>query len=274
LSRARSAVAALIVATMLAGALGPASLRVAHADESCTASFYDQGTRTASGEPFDASAMTAAHQTLPFGTAVRVTDTDNGSSVVVRINDRGPFGTPGRCLDLTRAAFERLAPASRGVIPVLLTMPAPAAPSARDLASRILAQPRITLATGHLDPRGDDPSDGASAHDNVADTAGGRPARRSAYGQAEGGTVTLSAAMLQGMLGAAAAVPFRVSEIAGGPSSRHSGHAKGRAFDVDTVDGQPVLRLGDAERRLMDSCRARGATEVRYEGLHIHCGWS
>ena len=271
--RTRRAAAALTAAGLLAGATATAAPRAARADESCTASFYDQGTRTASGEPFDPGAMTAAHRTLPFGTVVTVTDTDNGRSVSVRINDRGPYW-PGRCIDLTRAAFERLAPASRGVIPVLLaTGTTPTAPSLRDLARRILAEGRITLATSHLDPRGDDPPDGATAHDNITDTAAGRPAHRSAYGDADGGTVTLNATMLQSLLNRAAALTFHVYEIAGGPTSPHSRHARGAAFDVDTIDGQPVLGLSDNERRFMDGCRADGATEVRYEGLHIHCGF-
>ena len=271
----RRALAFLAGAALVAGTAGTSTPRVARADESCNATYYDQGTRTASGEPFDPDAMTAAHRTLPFGTVVQVTDTDNGRVVAVRINDRGPFAED-KCIDLTRAAFERLAPASRGVIPVLLSVTGPAPPArdlARELASRILAEKRITLATGHLDLRGDDPPDGASAHDNVADTAQGRPARRSSYGDAGGGTVRLSTAMLQGMLAAAAAVTIHVSEIAGGPYGPHSSHARGTAFDADGVDGRPVLFLGGAEVRLMDACRAHGATEVRYEGLHIHCGW-
>ena len=273
----RRALAFLAVAAAVAGTAGPSTVGVARADESCNATYYDQGTRTASGEPFDPEAMTAAHRTLPFGTVVQVTDTDNGKVVAVRINDRGPFA-PDRCIDLTRAAFERLAPASRGVIPVLLSITGTAPPPARDLvrelAARILADRRITLATGHSDLRGDDPADGASAHDDVADTAQGRPARRSSYGGAAGGTVRLSAAMLQGMLDAAAAAALDVSEIAGGPYGPRTSHARGAAFDVDGVDGRPVLFLGGAEFRVMDACRAHGATEVRYEGLHIHCGWS
>src|SRR5690606_21248725 len=55
------------------------------------ASYYWQGVRTASGETFDKRAMTAAHPTLPFNSIVRVTERDSGKSVVVRINDRGPF---------------------------------------------------------------------------------------------------------------------------------------------------------------------------------------
>lgn len=65
------------------------------------------GNRTASGERYDQYAMTAAHKTLPFGTHLRVTNTANGRSVVVRVNDRGPF-IPGRDLDVSRAAAEAL----------------------------------------------------------------------------------------------------------------------------------------------------------------------
>ena len=69
--------------------------------------------RTASGERFDMGAFTAAHRTLPFGSKVRVTNPANGKSVVVRINDRGPF-TKGRAIDVSRAAAERLGLIARG----------------------------------------------------------------------------------------------------------------------------------------------------------------
>lgn len=80
--------------------------------ETGTASFYGpgyDGKPTASGEAFDRTLMTAAHRTLKFGTKVRVTDLDNGSSVVVRVNDRGPFhkdasGAFDRCIDLSEGA--------------------------------------------------------------------------------------------------------------------------------------------------------------------------
>ena len=70
------------------------------------ASYYGSelaGRRTASGERFNPSAMTAAHRTLRFGTRVRVTNSRNGRSVVVRINDRGPF-VKGRSIDLSSGA--------------------------------------------------------------------------------------------------------------------------------------------------------------------------
>ena len=63
--------------------------------------------KTASGEPYQKSANTAAHMTLPFGTQVKVTNLDNDKSVVVRINDRGPH-TRGRLIDLSRKAAEQL----------------------------------------------------------------------------------------------------------------------------------------------------------------------
>jgi rare lipoprotein A len=74
------------------------------------ASYYGSefaGRRTASGERFDPGQLTAAHRTLPFGSKVRVTNPANGRSVVVRINDRGPF-TRGRLIDVSRAAAVQL----------------------------------------------------------------------------------------------------------------------------------------------------------------------
>ncbi|WP_133768354.1 septal ring lytic transglycosylase RlpA family protein [Enterovirga rhinocerotis] len=64
------------------------------------------GRKTASGERFNTRALTAAHRTLPFGSRVRV-EAANGRSVVVRINDRGPF-TRGRVIDLSRAAADAI----------------------------------------------------------------------------------------------------------------------------------------------------------------------
>jgi len=75
--------------------------------QSGIASVYGYGGRTASGERMTPGALTAAHRTLPFGTMVRVTDTRTGRSVVVRINDRGPF-VRGRVIDLTPAAAHAL----------------------------------------------------------------------------------------------------------------------------------------------------------------------
>ena len=71
------------------------------------ASYYGHGGRTASGARHDARAMTAAHRTLPFGSRVRVTNLSNNRSVVVLVNDRGPF-IRGRVIDVSTKAAEAL----------------------------------------------------------------------------------------------------------------------------------------------------------------------
>lgn len=81
-------------------------------------SFYSDefaGDHTAFGEVFDPNAITAAHKTFPLNTLVKVTNQDNGKNVNVRVNDRGPF-VPGRSMDLSRAAFERISDLSHGVL--------------------------------------------------------------------------------------------------------------------------------------------------------------
>jgi rare lipoprotein A len=79
------------------------------------------GTKTANGERMDGGALAAAHRTLPFGTKVRVDNLDNGRSVVVRINDRGPF-IAGRVIDVTRAAAQELGMINAGVADVRVTV--------------------------------------------------------------------------------------------------------------------------------------------------------
>jgi rare lipoprotein A len=76
------------------------------------------GAPTASGERFDKRKLTAAHRTLRFGTRVRVTNTKNGRSVEVRINDRGPFGSRSRIIDVSEAAARQLGMIEAGVVPV------------------------------------------------------------------------------------------------------------------------------------------------------------
>lgn len=86
------------------------------------ASYYAEqfhGRNTSNGEVYDMYKMTAAHKTLPFNTLVKVTNLNNQRSVVVRINDRGPF-KPGRILDLSKSAAQKLDMISDGVIPVKL----------------------------------------------------------------------------------------------------------------------------------------------------------
>ena len=83
------------------------------------ASFYTEGTQTASGEKFDTHDLTAAHPTLPFGTRLRVTNVATGRSVTARVNDRGPY-VPGRIVDVSYSAAESLGMVGRGVANVKL----------------------------------------------------------------------------------------------------------------------------------------------------------
>jgi len=77
------------------------------------------GRRTASGEIFSQHAMTAAHRSLPFGTRVKVTNLNNGRSVVIRVNDDGPH-IPGRVIDLSKGAAAKIGMLSSGTAPVRL----------------------------------------------------------------------------------------------------------------------------------------------------------
>jgi len=85
-----------------------------------TASWYGTGARTANGERYRPDGITAAHRTLPFGTRVLVERVDTGESVVVRINDRGPF-IKGRIIDLSRGAARKLGILEKGVTEVRIT---------------------------------------------------------------------------------------------------------------------------------------------------------
>jgi rare lipoprotein A len=100
-----------------------ATAHEAKGQEEGIASFYSdslQGAITASGEPFDQQALTAAHPSLPLGTKVLVTRADTGQEVEVLINDRGPF-VQGRIIDLSKRAARELGMLSRGVAPVMVT---------------------------------------------------------------------------------------------------------------------------------------------------------
>ncbi|HZG31659.1 septal ring lytic transglycosylase RlpA family protein [Sphingopyxis sp. YF1] len=88
------------------------------------ASYYGrelEGNRTASGERFDPDELTAAHRTLPFGSKVRVTNVSNGDSVIVRINDRGPF-SHGRVIDVSHAAAREIGMHRSGTARVKLAL--------------------------------------------------------------------------------------------------------------------------------------------------------
>lgn len=113
---------ALLTALVMSGCavIGPAYYRVSDPPLSCAsaqgydkegkASWYGQthhGRRTSSGETFDMNGLTAAHRSLPLGSTIRVTNLTNGRSVVLRVNDRGPF-VGGRIIDVSHRAAREL----------------------------------------------------------------------------------------------------------------------------------------------------------------------
>ena len=121
---------AAVVALVLAIACGGAQAQKKGAILKGKAAWYGgkfQGRKTASGEKFDKRKLTAAHRKLPFGTKVKVTNLKNRKSVVVRINDRGPYGK-GRIIDLSEAAAKKIDMIRSGVVPVrvkILKLPSP-----------------------------------------------------------------------------------------------------------------------------------------------------
>jgi rare lipoprotein A len=100
----------LFVGSISACQFSPIHLTPSAAAQTGVASVYshESGSATASGQKLDREALTAAHRTLPFGTKVKVTNKSNGRSVIVTINDRGPF-VRGRVIDVTPAAARVLA---------------------------------------------------------------------------------------------------------------------------------------------------------------------
>ena len=112
-----------IAICMLLGAFGLTGLPAAQAEKGKASFYHDkfQGRRTACGQAFNQKKMTAAHKKLPCGTKVKVTRRDTGKSVVVTVNDRGPF-VRGRVIDLRKAAARKLGFVKRGIAPVRLTV--------------------------------------------------------------------------------------------------------------------------------------------------------
>lgn len=88
------------------------------ADQVGLATWYGSGKKTANGEAFDPTKLTAAHRSLPFGTWVEVKRVDTGRTVRVRINDRGPFGSSQRIIDLSKKAADDLGIVREGVAKV------------------------------------------------------------------------------------------------------------------------------------------------------------
>ncbi len=107
---------ALIAALLLIGTEASAASPAGKAQAGMASYYHDRfnGRRTASGARYNKGDLSAAHKTLPLGTRVRVTDSHSGRSVVVRINDRGPYAR-GRVIDLSRAAASEIGLVGKGV---------------------------------------------------------------------------------------------------------------------------------------------------------------
>jgi len=130
--RPRGAIALLAAATALTGLLAasPTGQGLQFPDtvpewtQQGRVSWYGpgfHGRRTANGEVFDTHDLTMAHRSLPMGTTVRVTNLENGRTVVLRVNDRGPY-VRGRVADLSHAAAERLGFVDDGVVPARIEL--------------------------------------------------------------------------------------------------------------------------------------------------------
>jgi rare lipoprotein A len=117
-----ASLAALATFSLAGSALGQAADDAVLFKEDGKASYYGgqfHGRPTASGEPFDRNAMTAAHPKLPLGTEVTVTDPATGKQVEVEVNDRGPYAD-GRAIDLSQGAANKLGITQEGVAPVAI----------------------------------------------------------------------------------------------------------------------------------------------------------
>lgn len=110
----------LILSTLLLGGCTTSALSTIETNAT-TASWYSQGVKTASGARFNPKSLTAAHKTLPFGTLIKVTNLDNDKTVVVMVNDRGPF-IKNRGLDVSKQAAIELGFLKKGVTRVTYTI--------------------------------------------------------------------------------------------------------------------------------------------------------
>jgi rare lipoprotein A len=139
---------------LLATLLQPTALLAAETYEaSGKASYYASslnGRKTASGELFSNHKLTAAHRYLPFGTQVKVTNQANGKSVVVTINDRGPF-TKRFIIDLSQAAFQQIAPLRQGVIRVSINGQHKEMPKVRQHPPKLKPKPKQPAFGPHFD---------------------------------------------------------------------------------------------------------------------------
>ncbi len=110
---------ALIALLLLMGVDAQARVTAGHTQNGVASYYHDRfhGRKTASGVAYNKNALSAAHKSLPLGTEVRVTDARSGKSVIVKINDRGPF-VKGRVIDLSRAAAREIGLTKKGLTKV------------------------------------------------------------------------------------------------------------------------------------------------------------
>lgn len=145
------------------------------------------------------------------------------------------------------------------------------------MANQIVAT-GARFATSHVSRVNDQ----ATALQNMNDTRAGKPAARSSYGNAPGGTIPLNEKMLAGLYTVATRYNISVSEIAGGEHSANSKHYAGKAFDINhaNIKGSPLIHLTAAAPRsvidgIMNACREAGgrAIDETRTANHVHCQW-
>jgi rare lipoprotein A len=168
------------------GVIGAALLLpdLAHAEQVGHASWYALRSRTASGEMMNPSEMTAAHRSLPFGTKVLVENLSNGRSVVVRINDRGPFAK-GRIIDVSKAAASSLGILGSGTAKVRVSVAGRSSVKNDNVAGLMRSAPDVKRVASRASSRNLAIASRAGKHRavTVASREFGKAARR---GQATG----------------------------------------------------------------------------------------
>ena len=148
-------------------------------------------------------------------------------------------------------------------------------PDRARLARLILSEPGVTYLNYHVSGV----RDSATAKHNMQQTAQGRSAQRSYYGNAPGGTCRLDPRMLRAIYQLAReGHTFRITELAGGSHSIRSRHYAGLGFDIDFLDGRKIGYGHPTYRKFMKRCRELGATEVlgpgsRGHSTHVHVAW-
>ncbi|MDQ7826560.1 MAG: hypothetical protein RDV48_27405 [Candidatus Eremiobacteraeota bacterium] len=166
-----------------------------------------------------------------------------------------------------------------GLLSLAQALKATATPAkSAELAKKILNTPEITLRSDL--PSGNPPR-GSDSLTNIVDTSEGKPALRSDYGTAPGGSVPLDKRMLNGMLELHDKYGFsvRISSIAGGSHSKNSFHYSGTAFDIDRINDIEVSKKDGLHDKVMAALKKLGAIEILGPGNanhdhHIHVAWS